>query len=469
MYITRENTAPTLENALKAVAYKVKENKRIKNLIGYYDGEHDIINRKKPSALSNVKVVVNHAQFITDIATSYLLGNPVEYALKKDATGFKDDDLKPIMDMYQQQDIGTIDFEVATDNGVSGIMYELEYADENNQVLTAPVDADTCVIAYDDSVQHRKLWAIIFKTSTDVITTDNPNGVVSMQVYTATQIIKYENSNKKLLKTDELPHYFTKVPVVRFRNNRKETGDFEKVIGLIDAYNLSLSDRVNDKVQLVEAILVAYGFDITKEQMQAIKDGRLLTNLPKPQDAKAEFLVKQLNETDVDILRRVLADDIHKISMIPNITDKEFAGNSSGVALKFKLLAFEQVVLKKERYFEVGLLERFELYNIYLAQLKQMPLIPKYKIDAIFKRNLPQNDYEISQTIVNLDGKVDDVTLVGQLSFVEDAQATVELAQKQAQKKAVESAKQFGLPVNGADPMQTKPTGDNNADDASVE
>jgi SPP1 family phage portal protein len=373
------------------------------------------------------------------------------------------------MDMYQQQDIGTIDFEVATDNGVSGIMYELEYADENNQVLTAPVDADTCVIAYDDSVQHRKLWAIIFKTSTDVITTDNPNGVVSMQVYTATQIIKYENSNKKLLKTDELPHYFTKVPVVRFRNNRKETGDFEKVIGLIDAYNLSLSDRVNDKVQLVEAILVAYGFDITKEQMQAIKDGRLLTNLPKPQDAKAEFLVKQLNETDVDILRRVLADDIHKISMIPNITDKEFAGNSSGVALKFKLLAFEQVVLKKERYFEVGLLERFELYNIYLAQLKQMPLIPKYKIDAIFKRNLPQNDYEISQTIVNLDGKVDDVTLVGQLSFVEDAQATVELAQKQAQKKAVESAKQFGLPVNGADPMQTKPTGDNNADDASVE
>jgi len=41
-----------------------------------------------------------------------------------------------------------------------------------------------------------------------------------------------------------------------------------------------------------------------------------------------------------------------KISMVPNMSDENFVGNYSGVALRYKLLTFEQAIKNKERFFE---------------------------------------------------------------------------------------------------------------------
>ena len=61
-----------------------------------------------------------------------------------------------------------------------------------------------------------------------------------------------------------------------------------------------------------------------------------------------------------------------------------------------------------------------------------MGLISPADIDVVFKRALPQNDYEQSQMINNLVGLVDKETLVAQLSFVNDAKETVELAKEES-------------------------------------
>ena len=42
-------------------------------------------------------------------------------------------------------------------------------------------------------------------------------------------------------------------------NNARETGDFERVLPLIDAYDILQSDRVNDKQQFADALLVLTG------------------------------------------------------------------------------------------------------------------------------------------------------------------------------------------------------------------
>ena len=61
-----------------------------------------------------------------------------------------------------------------------------------------------------------------------------------------------------------------------------------------------------------------------------------------------------------------------------------------------------------------------------------MSLISPADIDVVFKRALPQNDYEQSQMINNLVGLVDKETLVAQLSFVNDAKETVEVAKEES-------------------------------------
>ena len=129
-------------------------------------------------------------------------------------------------------------------------------------------------------------------------------------------------------------------------------------------YNLIQSDRVNDREQLVDAILCFYGMKFTPEQMAELKEHRMISNIPM--DGKIEYLIKTLNESDTDILRKNIENDIHKISMTPNLADENFANNSSGVAISYKLLAFDQNIKNKERYFERGLMERFRLYNNFL-------------------------------------------------------------------------------------------------------
>ena len=65
-----------------------------------------------------------------------------------------------------------------------------------------------------------------------------------------------------------------------------------------------------------------------------------------------------------------------------------------------------------------------------------MKEVPIEEVDAIFKRNLPSNDYETSQMILNLRGVVDDELLVSQLSFVDDASETVAIAKEEAMEEA---------------------------------
>lgn len=173
--------------------------------------------------------------------------------------------------------------------------------------------------------------------------------------------------------------------------------------------------------------------DFDDEQAEMLRESRMLANLPT--DGKAEYLTKTLQEGDVDILRQNIETDIHKISMVPNMSDQNFVGNSSGVAIRYKLLAFEQNIKNKERYMEKGLMERFKLYNHFLFTQSKMAEVPVEDIDAIFKRNLPSNDYEISQMINNLADFVDTETLISQLSFIKDASEIVELKAKEDEEK----------------------------------
>ena len=65
---------------------------------------------------------------------------------------------------------------------------------------------------------------------------------------------------------------FSMVNVIEYYNNAECQGDFEQVISLIDAYNLLQSDRLNDKEQFVDAILLIKGQilgDNTEEESEA--------------------------------------------------------------------------------------------------------------------------------------------------------------------------------------------------------
>jgi SPP1 family phage portal protein len=144
-----------------------------------------------------------------------------------------------------------------------------------------------------------------------------------------------------------------------------------------------------------------------------------------------------MTESDIQVLSDSIKADIHKFSCVPDLSDESFGNNLSGVAIKYKLMGFEQQVRNKERYIASSLKKRFALYNNYLSIKGIMQNVPVHRVDIVFTRNLPVNNLETAQMINYLNELVTRETLLGQLDFVGDPKEEAELAKKEQTEKRV--------------------------------
>ena len=118
---------------------------------------------------------------------------------------------------------------------------------------------------------------------------------------------------------------------------------------------------------------------------------------------------------------------------MPDLTDKAFAGNQSGVAMRYKLFGLEQLCNEKERWFREGLRCRLRLLCAFLA-VKGQPAIDADSIEITFTRNLPADTQAQAGIVTTLRDLVSDETLLRQLEFVDDPEA--EMARVQEQRDA---------------------------------
>ena len=208
------------------------------------------------------------------------------------------------------------------------------------------------------------------------------------------------------------------VPVAIYKNNEEMIGDFEPIISLIDAYDVMESDTVNDFEYFVDAYLALYGFTADPEDIAQMKENRVLL---MDDGTKAEWLIKNTNDANLENMKNRLDRDIHKFSHCPDMSDENFAGNSSGIAIQFKMLGTENLISIKERKFKRGLQQRLEL----MAQIQGLlgSAFDWRAIDIIFKRNIPTDLSGLADTINKLSNVVSTETLLGQLPFIDNSQA----------------------------------------------
>ncbi|MCY9513304.1 phage portal protein [Paenibacillus apiarius] len=413
---------------------------RLNTLDEYYMGEHAILKRELGSdtGLPNNKLVANHAKYITDIAVGYVTGNPVKYEGKQ---------IDDITEIYKHIDIVSHDAELSKDLSIFGVGRELYFmtSDDNPIPKATVIDPRRLFLVVDDTVEYRSMFGVHYYQKRDI---NNTAIGWKINVYTPDLILMYHGSNLSSFElVDIKSHYFGAVPVVEFWNNEERQGDFEQQISLIDAYNVLMSDRVNDKEQLVDAILKIKGMSLGDDEGQASKTIQLLKKykvLEMPSsDADADWLTKSLNETEVEVLRNAIKSDIHEFSMVPNLTDENFASNASGVAMKYKLLGLEQLAKNKERYFIQGLRERLKLFaNILKVKGKAADVSD---VTITMTRNLPANDLETAQMISLLVSMVSNETLISRLSFVNDAEEETDKVNLQKEEDVKRNQKAFGM------------------------
>ncbi|MCD8286487.1 MAG: phage portal protein [Clostridia bacterium] len=408
---------------------------RLAKNMAYYNGHHAIELRKREDNVPNNRVVCNHARDISDTAAGYFMGNPITYSNTGDAN------IEPLLTAFDRAEIDDADSDLALDASIYGVAYEYVYAKEGEAIPTSKaICPENTFMILDDSIEENELAGVYYyKKKNSVNDTYVYVATVSTAHYTyVLNIIDSDSDISQLVTEVPVPHYFGEPQIIEYLNNKEGIGDFEQQIPLIDAYDTLMSDRVNDKDQFIDAVLVLYGAilgDTPEESAEAQEQLRENKLLELPEDAKAEYLTRQLDESGVEILRKAIKEDIYTFSHVPDLTDENFAGNSSGVAMEYKLLGLEMLTKTKERHYRQGIRKRIRLYCNFLAlQAIQMDA---GSIVATFSRALPKNLQELSQIVTNLSGQVSKRTLLKLLPFVEDPDYEL----KQVDKEKAEDVK----------------------------
>lgn len=398
-----------------------KELPRLQKLERYYKNDNDIHRRIMTDATKpNNKTANPYASYITDTLVGYFVGEPITY-------NSNDKDLLQELNMiFEYNDEADENAELAKDASIFGVAFEeLYFSEEDKIVRFKRLNPQEVIPIYDKTVEENLIAVIRYYEDYDFVE-DKKSFIV--EVINDVDITRYRASEffSSFSLIESYQHYFGMVPVAIFENNEDQMGDFEKVIDLIDAYDKMESDSLNDFEYFVDAYLALYGFTAEAEDIQQMKQNRVLL---MDEGTSAEWLIKSENDATTENMKNRLDKDIHKFAKCPNLADEEFASNASGVAIKFKLLGTENLTSIKERKFKKGLQQRLELISMINGLVRQG--FDWRAVDIVFKRNIPSNDTDIANMVNTLSGIVSDETLLAQIPFVEDVEVELERVRKQ--------------------------------------
>lgn len=391
---------------------------------GYYDGTGQQIMRRtyEDSTKPNNRIVKNYCKSIVENFRGYIAGLPITYSPVE-----ADKDIWPLVDVLKANDYQNSDSEWLKNALIYGYAPQLCYINERQEKRFKNISPEQVIPVYSADLDEELLYVIYYYPIVDW-DSDQWENRYSVNVYSRTDITHFTSDSSfcSLVPAGEIElHYFDEVPFSIFYLTDDCESIFKSVIGLQDAYNKMLSDSVNDWESFVDAYMVLTNITADSDDIAEMKKNRVLV---LDDDATAQYLTKPTSDTKVDRLLDEINTAIHTISNSPDFSSEEFgAGVSSGVALAYKLVGFNNIASNIEGQFKKALQQRVKLLNNVFTLVD----METFDVEITFTHNLPKNVNDIADTVNKLRGLVSDETLLSQLPFVSDAQAELDKVGKQ--------------------------------------
>ncbi len=371
-------------------------------LYDYYRGEQSVDKGETVRGRPDNRLRAPFPRYITEVHTGYFLGLPPTVAYGG-AAGAR------YAALSRELDLPHLYFDLGRDLSICGAGFALVWA-ERGGVKVCRCDPCGCFAIRSGDAGAPLLAAVRLFAS--------GRGETRGVLYTAERLVPFvwDGTGVTLGAAEE--NLLHTIPLLPFYNNCQGVGDFEMVTGLVDAYNVLLSGALDDMQSVANAFLALYGMQgTTQRDIEQANRSRILS---LSEGGRAEFVVKNLNHEALGQLEVNLRRSILQLSMTPDLCDEHFAGNSSGVALQYKLWGIEQVRAAKERTFTDGL-------RALLAVLTEGERLLGRSVDltggeVTFYKNLPQDNAALAETLLSLSPLLSRQTILENLPWVADAQ-----------------------------------------------
>jgi SPP1 family phage portal protein len=299
--VTRANVVDVLE---KAMNIHKKNSNEIDYLYQYYKGNQPILQRVKTIRPEiNNKVVENHALEIVDFKKGYVFGEPVQYVRRGESDGVSEK-ITQLNEFMFAEDKAARDKELAEWFYICGTSYRMILPDI--VIDESPFELDTldpryAFVVYNNGFGKKPLMGVKY------IKTDD--GKILYSIYTTTTYFEVEDD----VVTKEEAHVLGDIPIIEYPANSARLGAFEVVLGLLDALNNTVSNRMDGIEQFIQAFMKFVNCDIDEEQFLALKEMGAIKIKGEPGNpADVDVISQELNQSQTQITK----DDIYNAILI---------------------------------------------------------------------------------------------------------------------------------------------------------
>lgn len=299
----------------KAMFTHLQNQAEIHYLYRYYKGDQPILNRVKEIRPEiNNMVVENRANEIVSFKTGYLVGEPVQYVSR----GGEEDITSEVLtlnDYMLSEDKPFKDKELVDWMHICGTSYRMVLPDALADVEEdeAPFEIFTldprfAFVVYSVGLGHKPMMGVRYVLKED--------GTLVFSCWTESQYFEVWNTWNVVRTEDQI----FGIPIVEYPANNARLGAFEIVIPLLDAINITESNRIDGVEQFVQALMLFHNVDISSDDFGKLKELGAIKYKDIDATLKAEitYLNSELNQTQTQTLVDSMYETVLTICGMPN-------------------------------------------------------------------------------------------------------------------------------------------------------
>lgn len=310
----------------------------IRYLWAYKNGDQPALYRAKTIRDDIVnKVIENHAWEIVRFKMGQTYGEPIMYNSLS-----KDEKINAAVDKFngflRSAGKAAKDLSMGEWQSAVGVGYEaVQLRGNDDEVpfrIVVPNPMNTFVI-YSEQTQEPMLSVQQLK---------DENGNQYYQCFTATHEYVIQNSTLLPLDVNDAGqqvfsrlHTFGEIPIVEYPNNQDRISDIELVITMLDAINGMQSNRQDSIEQFVQSWIKFVNCDIDEESFAKMKQSGALvvkSNNGSENKADVDIMTQELNQTQAQVAKDDLLDNILSILAIPSKQDNGTGDRAGAVSLR---------------------------------------------------------------------------------------------------------------------------------------
>lgn len=311
---TEVNIGNVVQILRKALPYHWKNRSEISYLWSYYKGRQPILNRVKEvrPEITN-KIVENRANEIVSFKSGYLMGEPLQYVSRGNAENVADA-INQLNEFVFAEEKPAKDKELADWFHICGTSFrmvlpdEMAGEDDESPFEIYTLDPRNTFVVYNNGLGNKPILGVKYVV--------DENGVVHYSCYSDHEY--FEIVESKVVSYDT--HILGEIPIIEYPLNMARIGAFELVIPLLDAINLTDSNRLDGVEQFIQALMLFHNVDISSEDFDELRErGAIKFKDIDPQlKAEINYLVSNLNQGETQTLVDHMYQTVLTICGMPN-------------------------------------------------------------------------------------------------------------------------------------------------------